>query len=318
MNASNDTSFHTRQSNLTCFRILFSVKHDRLSRSVSLQHNKVLGGKNANPNAKYAVAASAASFGVAALVVISYLIPTVSHFCVGTRIEGILIFILNIFWGATVAVVTNATSGLSVSADGVNTVQNGNLYYFSWAGFVTAIILMVSYLRERYGVDVVGQVQNRATRLSLWAGMLASALVVMGASSRILGTTCKASSTSTGVDNTILCNRTKFGVALGTIGVVFAIGVIAVKMCSQVAPLMTEMGIAMSLAIMNAFGVAYITSPAGPGSAIGNLYYFAWLSFVCSALLTADCYNQYSGANTEQQPKQETEVEVVQNLDDNI
>ena len=51
----------------------------------------------------------------------------------------------------------------------------------SWAGFVTSILLVVSYLRGVFGVDVYGEVKNRAARLTLWAGFLACQLVVMGA-----------------------------------------------------------------------------------------------------------------------------------------
>lgn len=36
-------------------------------------------------------------------------------------------------------------------------------------------------------------------------------------------------------------------------------------------------------------------SAKGPGSAIGNLYYFSWLSFLCTVMLVASCYADLTG-----------------------
>jgi hypothetical protein len=159
----------------------------------------------------------------------------------------------------------------------------------SWAGFVTSILLVISYLRGVFGVDLVGEVKNRAARLTLWGGFLACQLVVMGASANILDKDC-----SNFDGPSAYCKRTKFGVALGAIGTAFALAVVAMKMLTTIAPFVVEGVLALFLCIMNGFGVAFITSAQGPGSPIGNLYYFSWLSWFCSFMLLASVYDDYS------------------------
>eukprot|EP00549_Striatella_unipunctata_P002490 CAMPEP_0118699546 /NCGR_PEP_ID=MMETSP0800-20121206/15966_1 /TAXON_ID=210618 ORGANISM="Striatella unipunctata, Strain CCMP2910" /NCGR_SAMPLE_ID=MMETSP0800 /ASSEMBLY_ACC=CAM_ASM_000638 /LENGTH=306 /DNA_ID=CAMNT_0006599789 /DNA_START=92 /DNA_END=1012 /DNA_ORIENTATION=- len=217
-----------------------------------------------------------------------HLHPLTSIFVVGTIAEGILILILSVFWSATVAVVSDAGRGLAVSADGA--VSNGNLYYFSWAGFVCTIMLIVSFLRSVYGVDVPGEIKSRSARLTLWSARLASALIVMGSCAKILGDECDVS------DDKMFCRRTKFGLSVGVIGVVFSLSVVGLKIATSSAPFVAEGAAAIFLAVMDGFGVAYITSAKGPGSPLGNLYYFTWISFVGSLMLTASCVQDYQAA----------------------
>jgi hypothetical protein len=207
--------------------------------------------------------------------------------------EGILVFVLVAFWAATVSIVTNVSNGLGISGTATNQVLNGNLYYASWAGFITSVILMVSYFREVFGVDVVGEVRNRGARLSLWAGFMAATLIVMGSSARIHNQDCTPNQ-----DFSVkYCKRTKFAISIGTIGVFFSLAVVGMKMFTTSAPFIVEFVSAVLMAILNAFGVAYITSANGPGSAIGNLYYSSWITFLCAAMLAADCFNQFTGGN---------------------
>jgi hypothetical protein len=175
---------------------------------------------------------------------------------------------------------------------------SANLYYFSWAGFITSIVLFVSYLRSVFGVDVVGAVKNRATRLSWWAGMLATAVVVMGSAARSLKDDCGQSNTEADFSESY-CRKTKFAVSVGAVGVVFSIVVVGMKFLTTTAPFMAEFAVACMLAVLNAFGVAYTTSADGPGSGIGNLYYFSWGSLMCAAVLAAECFNEFLSGGSE-------------------
>jgi hypothetical protein len=166
------------------------------------------------------------------------------------------------------------------------------LYYFSWAGFVTSILLLVAYLRAVFGVDLAGEIKNRSARLSLWAGMLACALVIMGSSANVFQNDCEPQK-----ETDAFCARTKFGISIGVISTVFSLGVVGMKMATSTAPFILEAALALFLCIMNGFGVAFITSAKGPGSPIGNLYYFTWLSFLVSFMLTASCYEDYTKPN---------------------
>lgn len=244
-------------------------------------------------NARWAVFCSSFSFAVTGVITAMHLHPVSSSFVVGTKLEGALTIVLAAFWAATVSVVANASTGLAVDSDKENTIVNGNLYYFSWAGFITSIVLMVSYLRHVFGLDVYGEVKNRAARLTLWAGFLACQMIVMGSCANILDKNCNAYREYGYDTNGSYCRRTRFGISVGAIGTTVALGVVAMKMLTQISPTVVEGSLSLFLAVMNGFGVAYLTSPSGPGSAIGNLYYFSWLSFLSSFMLMADVWQDY-------------------------
>jgi hypothetical protein len=80
---------------------------------------------------------------------------------------------------------------------------------------------------------------------------------------------------------------------VGAIGTAFALGVVAMKMLTSIAPFVVEGSLALFLCILNGFGVAFLTSGQGPGSPIGNLYYFSWLSWFCSFMLLSSVYDDY-------------------------
>jgi len=265
----------------------------------------------ATANARWAIFCSAFSFTVTGIVTVMHLSPMLSDFIIGTKLEGIITVVLAAFWAATVSVVANAETGLAVDPESGMTIVNGNLYYFSWAGFVTSILLVVSYLRGVFGVDVYGEVKNRAARLTLWAGFLACQLVVMGASANILDKDCSSYDS-----NSTYCRRTKFGISVGAIGTSFCLCVVAMKMLTSVAPMVVEAALALFLCIMNGFGVAFLTSADGPGSPIGNLYYFSWLSWLCSFMLLASVYEDiYGVASPDNEENDEDKIDQVVNGD---
>ena len=260
---------------------------------------------------------SAITFTVTVIIVILHLSPIFSHFIVNTKVEGVVCVILAAFWAATVSIVSNAKTGLAVDtqAGASNTVVNGNLYYFSWAGFVTSILLVVAYLRGVFGVDIAGEIKNRSARLTIWGGMLACALVVMGSSANVFDKDCSPPQ----IETNTFCKRAKLGISLGAISTVFALVVVGMKMATSVAPFILEAVLSFLLCVMNAFGVAFLTSPKGPGSPIGNLYYFTWLSFLCSFMLCASCYEDYSSVsstveNTNEEGQKDIDVETNEHI----
>lgn len=247
---------------------------------------------NALKNQRWAIACSAITFGVTVIVIIMQLHPVGATLFVGTRIEGVIILILAAFWAATVSIVSDTRNGLAVDPM-TGAVTNGNLYYFSWAGFVCSVMLIVSYLRGVFGVDLAGEIKNRAARLTPWSALLAAQLVVLGASANIYDSDC------TPLMNTqTFCTRTEFGIAVGAIGVAFSLVIIGMKIATSSASFMAEAVVAIISTILNGFGVGFITSPGGPGAALGNLYYFSWISLICSAMLVASCFETYRGGSS--------------------
>jgi cytochrome bd-type quinol oxidase subunit 2 len=255
-------------------------------------------------NAKWAVISSAITFAVTTIVVALHMSPTLSGFIVNTKVEGCICIILTAFWAATVSVVSNAHNGLAVDSDKDNTIVNGNLYYFSWAGFVTSVMLCVAYLRSAFGVDLAGEISQRAKRLTTWSGLLACQLVVMGSSANIFDKDCTSQ-----LQSDAFCARTKYGISLGAIGTILSLGVVAMKMVTSVAPFVVEGCLTIVLCIMNGFGVTFLTSAKGPGSPIGNLYYFTWLSFITTIMLVANCYEDYANIGVPDESEDDTNKE---------
>jgi hypothetical protein len=203
-----------------------------------------------------------------------HIVPVASTFIVGTVMEGLLSLILVGFWAATVAIVTKTSNELAfVSA---SREMNANLFFFSWAGFVTSLILMVGYLKSAMGVDVLGEMNQRGARLTFWAALIATNFIVMGSSLRVMNDECSPNEFQTEK----YCKRAKFGVALGAVGFAFSLIIVTLKLFFHISSVMLEFSLALVLTIMNGFGVAFITSNSGPGSSIGNLYFGSWITFL--------------------------------------
>lgn len=217
---------------------------------------------------KWSVFCSASTFTLTLIAIVAHLHATASVLFVGQKAEGILSLILAIFWMATVAVVTDSRYGLAVDEYGA--VQNGNLYYFSWAGFICGIILVVSYLRHVFGVDVAGEIQTRSARLTSWSALLSTSLVVMGSSANYFDTTCGG-----GNGQTSMCRRSVFGIVLGALSTLSSVGIVGLKIATSKAPFLLEAAISFLLVILYAFGIAFITAPDGPGSPLGNCKFFS-------------------------------------------
>jgi len=221
-------------------------------------------------------------FGCNVAIVIIHLINPLADLFVGRKLEGFMSFSLMILWIAVVIIITDPKHGLAVDTSGA--VSNGNLYYFSWAGFVCGVTLLVNYLRAAFGVDVRGEIRSRAARLNLWAALLATSMVVTGSAGNYFSTLCAGQKTIT---NT--CARTIFALTLGSVTIFLSLVVIIMKMVLSKVSLTLESLFAAILVIAYIFGVGTTTTAQGPGAALGNLYYFTWLSFLLSFMISASC-----------------------------
>mmetsp|Transcript_18327 Transcript_18327/g.26901 ORF Transcript_18327/g.26901 Transcript_18327/m.26901 type:complete len:330 (+) Transcript_18327:119-1108(+) len=255
-------------------------------------HTDAITAKS-NSYQNWSVISSGITFGLVFLIVVMHLFQCTSFLIVGTKIEGLLCILLVAFWAATVSIISDSKHGLAVDVSGA--VSNGNLYYFSWAGFICAVTITVSYLRSAFHVDVAGEIRSRSARLTTWSALLACSLVVMGSSANIFDNDCNVSDDEVFRGNTY-CNRTKWGLALGLVATVLSLLVVGMKIATAKAPFLLEAGLSIVLLIMYAFGVAYITSQQGPGAPLGNLYYFTWGAFLACFFLCASCAEDYNAA----------------------
>jgi len=239
---------------------------------------------------KFAVICPAVNLSLSALVVLLYLIPPVRRFIEGSKVEGLLIFLMVGWWTAGVAVITDPKRGVATDSNG--NVSNGNVYYFGWAGFVSSITLFVSYMRTAYNVDIEGEIQSRSARLNLWSALIATSVVVMTSSAILYDTRCAVADADRDIYGGTYCMRSLYGTCVGASALGLAILMVILKLCLSKMPLILETLAAYALAPAWITGVILITSNSGPGSGLGNLYYFTWLSFLISFMLAASVTDQ--------------------------
>lgn len=254
-------------------------------------HNGDSGDAKTEQNERWSIICASCTFAFCAIVILMHFNAVTSLFIVGTKIEGLLCLLLAAFWSGLVAVVADARHGLAVDEKGA--VTNGNLYYFSWAGLVCAVTLLTSYLRSAFQIDVAGEIKTRSARLSIWSAHLAAAIVVMGSSTNIYQSDC-----INAFVGDEYCRRTKLAIGLGAAGTTFALLVVGMKIATSKAPFLMEAFLGFILMVCFAFGTAYITAEQGPGSPLGNLYYFTWISFLSAFLLCSSCFDDYNAAKT--------------------
>jgi len=245
---------------------------------------------------------SVTSFVVALGAVLVHLHPLSASLLVGQKTEGIIIFFLLAFCSAIVAASSSATNGTSTDSDG--SVVFGNLYYFSWIGLMVDVVLMSSFLQNVYELDITNAMKSRSHRLPMWSLFIMSSIVVIGSSAEVHQDKCTSDKKQP------FCHRTTLCVIIATLNALVGFVTVGLKVRSSGMPFLTEAGACCVLFLLNAFGVAYTTSAQGPGSALGNIYFFSWTCFVLAFLLTSSCYEDYQAALIDEATAKNDEINV--------
>jgi hypothetical protein len=106
---------------------------------------------------------------------------------VGTKIEGVLCLVLLALWIMDCYRFYNngssAWSQCTRRSDKFRTECKFILFQLGWV-LITCVAIMIDYCRAAYGINARDALRNRAPRLELWSGMIGTATVVMGSSSR--------------------------------------------------------------------------------------------------------------------------------------
>lgn len=130
--------------------------------------------------------------------------------------------------------------------------------------------------------------RSRSSSFTYWSALLVSSLIVMGTSADIYNRNCDVDDREQPY-----CSRTVLGVTVGTMGVIFSLAVVAMKLTLGAAPFLVEVALVVLLLILYIVEVAYVTDIQGPGSPLGNLYYFSWISFLLTFLVGKACHEDY-------------------------
>lgn len=179
-----------------------------------------------------------------------------------------------------------------------NNFVDGNLYYFSWAGLATGIVLVLSYIRSVWGLNLIVELQRSAQRLQYWTWLGIVGLIQMGSSARLFDNHCGRGSAALGEMGTVkFCRRCQLGVVLGVCSVVSSTAVAGAIIGGRVPFLFAaEMIISCTMVTSQAVGVALLTSQEGPGAPLNNLFYSSWGSLGLTLVLATYCIEDWSAA----------------------
>ena len=166
---------------------------------------------------------------------------------------------------------TNPASGMAVNASGG--ISFGNLFYSTWASFISAMGRLLSFLRTERGLDVSSELSSRGNRFRSWAVLIVVTLIVMGSSASCYDARCDIEelyNNNEGLRPVKYCRRAAFGVSAGCIGCVASLAVVAMRIsCATMTPegranrtiFVIEGVLSVILFGIFGFAVAYVTEP---------------------------------------------------------
>jgi len=80
----------------------------------------------------------------------AHMVSIFSIFVTGTIIEGIVILVIIVLWGAAIGVITDVDNDLAVDENG--SVKNGNLFYFRYVYILSffKIFFTLNFCMEKH------------------------------------------------------------------------------------------------------------------------------------------------------------------------
>lgn len=234
---------------------------------------------------KWAVSAVSIAFTMSSLACIANLF--LKDKFVDTTMETGMALLTAGFWTAGLPAIMNPDNNLAVDSY-AGGVSNLNLYFFSWGAFLTSFMVFFSCLSNSLNTisgssatETTESKEKRCTRSS-WAVLLTLSFVVMVASARIYKDINCDSDLGVEEDSNFdaVCDRTKFGVSLGTISACIGLVWLLVTKFMLKGPMGSKLDafLVWFLFVMWTFGVILLTfdKDKSPGRELGNLYFFTW------------------------------------------
>jgi putative effector of murein hydrolase LrgA (UPF0299 family) len=209
----------------------------------------------------------------------------------------------------------------SWAVNGIGEIEMANLYYFSWAGILTAGLQLMSYMQAWFGIN-----KGEDYMTVVWAAIVKVCFVILGAALHIWHTIADKCDLNYVVSNGAFsfCSRTIVAMIIALTGMLVGGLVVLVRMmlglccrkcnCSRIQA-HVEMLLSIFLVFLFGAAVALITSIGGPGQSVGDLYYSTWLAFWVSLGIFVSCYEQINREEEEQEKEVEEEKECIPNSD---
>lgn len=252
---------------------------------------------------KYAVSCGVLSFILSLIVVMMHTSPIASMFFVNTKLEAAALVLFLFLWCALVSIVTDAGNGLAVDREGA--VVHGNLYYSCWVGLACIVYLCFKYAKEVSYVHINEELSLRSERVGYWIFYVLCSMVLLVSGANVYDYGCLEPKDRN--DGGQFCTRSILVMSNAALGSASSIIIIGMKLATGMAPWCVEMVISIVLFILNSFALGLVTSEDGPGSKIGNIFYFCWICLIVSFLLLSVTYEYIS------QKREEAEKEIAAN-----
>lgn len=243
-------------------------------------------------NDKYVISVCSISIALSFLSVCGYL---VTEKLVGGIFEASIGTIVFALWCGAISLIMNPNNEIAIEQRGVfHVLRNTNLYFFSWASFISSAFILCSVAQQYRLVDVTAP-----TRLVRWYLFLIASVVVFGTGSKLKPVIC------TFEDD--LCRTTKYAVSLGVVSAGLSLIPIIWSHLAKMY-VWVEALVGIIVTVFYCVGAAYITDVSGPGSNIGNLYFATWFGFGLAVLLTFSCFSEMIAPDIVAEESQHPEV----------
>lgn len=219
----------------------------------------------------------------------------VSRFFVG----GVLAILSFTLWLGDLVLTMHSEESWAV--DGIGEIEMANLYYFSWAGILTAGFQMMSYIKA-----VIPAVPTDYMSI-VWVAICKVCFVILGAGLHIWHTiagNCGFDEITYGAD--VFCSRTVLAIFVSLAGM-FVGGLVVLSRCFALlfprckcgrVQAHIEMLVSIFLVLLFGAAVAIVTGIGGPGQVVGDLYYSTWLAFWVSLGIFVSCESEVRSYQT--------------------
>jgi hypothetical protein len=183
--------------------------------------NALVPNSSRNQKENYVIACCSIAIALGAVAICGYFF---FDKMVGTLFEASLGTVVFALWAAAIAVLQNPDNQLALIAfPAIKSVviRNANLYFFSWASFVSTVYVIASLGQEHEVVNI----QAVPMKLMRWYLLLITSIVLLGVSSKVKDLSCSSicpDGTNACFDSE-LCRRTNYGVSLGVISAALSV-----------------------------------------------------------------------------------------------
>jgi len=255
--------------------------------------------KDQEKETKWAVSAISVALVFSAIAVFANFL--LKEKFVGTIMEGGLAILTCGFWASVLPAIMDGDNYLAMKPDvfGITTMENPNLYFFSWGAFIMSFFVLYGYLQR--GAKLSGY------QVVSWANLAMTSFVVMVSASRLFEDLNCDNTTSLTEDR---CKRTKLAVSVGVISAIVSLVYAFLGRFMEKGGKFKKMLyvlVTWVVFVLWIFGIIYIcfggVKAAAPN--LGNLYFFTWGSFALSVSMAMKSLKLLMGGEDTEEAEEE-------------